>query len=161
MPTEIERKFLVRGEGWRVRARGPTLFEQAYLSDDPDLIVRVRIAGAKAWLTLKGRKRDRSAPEFEYTIPLRDAREMLRRLPVAARLRKNRWRVRHQGRTWEVDEFLDRHAGLVIAEIELRRASERPPLPEWLGREVTADGRYASARLARAPRPPTAPRKSR
>lgn len=149
MPTEIERKFLVRGDGWRARARGPMLFEQAYLSDDPDRIVRVRIAGRRAWLTIKGRKRGRSAPEFEYAIPPRDAREMLRRLPVAGRLRKNRWRVRYEGWTWEVDEFLDGNAGLVLAEIELRRASDRPPLPDWLGREVTHDGHYSSACLAR------------
>jgi len=149
MPDEIERKYRVRGDGWRKTARGRTLFDQAYLSDDPEKIVRVRIAGRRAWLTIKGRKSGNTAPEYEYAIPVRDARDMLQRLPLAGRLRKYRWRVRHEGWTWEVDEFLDDNAGLILAEVELESDRDRPPLPEWIGREVTRNPRYASSYLAR------------
>lgn len=151
MPDEIERKYLVRGDGWRKAARGRTLFDQAYLSDDPGKIVRVRIAGRRAWLTIKGKKVGETAPEYEYAIPVRHARDMLNRLPLAGRLRKYRWRVRHEGWTWEVDEFLDDNAGLILAEIELESVRDRPPLPPWLGREVTRDPHFAGSNLARRP----------
>jgi len=151
MPVEIERKYLVKSETWREKALDRRIFDQAYFSCHPTLAVRVRIAGSSAWLTLKGRKVGDAAPEFDYSIPAAHAREMMKKLPIAGRLKKIRWRVRERGRIWEVDEFLEDNAGLVLAEIELKRATDQPVLPEWAGREVTDDPRYANSNLAQHP----------
>ncbi|MDZ4198612.1 MAG: CYTH domain-containing protein [Kiritimatiellia bacterium] len=151
MPSEIERKYLVTGEAWRGQALDRTLIEQAYLGADPSMVVRVRLANRKAWLTIKGKKQGATAPEFEYPIPPSHAREMIERLPLVGRLTKIRRRIRHKRRIWEVDEFLGDHAGLVLAEIELKNERDRPELPDWVGLEVTQDSRYANCNLARQP----------
>ncbi|MBS1186378.1 MAG: adenylate cyclase [Burkholderiaceae bacterium] len=150
MGLEIERKFLVRGDGWR--SAGPrTLLRQGFLSSEPDRVVRVRIEGESATLTIKGRNVGPTRSEWEYPIPLADAQAMLDRLCEQPLIEKYRHRIEHQGMTWEVDEFLGENAGLVVAEIEL--ASETQPFarPEWVGDEVTQDGRYANASLVRHP----------
>ena len=148
MPTEIERKFLVVGSDWRTS--DPDRLCQGYLNRDRHRTVRVRIAGAKAYLTIKGMAIGVTRAEFEYEIPLADA-EALLALRDGPLVEKLRHRVRHAGATWEVDEFLGENAGLVVAEIELEsedQAFERPP---WLGREVTGDPRYLNSSLATHP----------
>jgi adenylate cyclase len=147
---EIERKFLVRGEGWRAAARGGTPFQQGYLSTSKDSTVRVRLAGDEAWLTVKGKTLGASRDEFEYAIPPEDARQMLDTL-CPDRVVKTRYVVPHEGHDWEVDVFEAGNAGLVVAEIELDDESEAFARPDWLGEEVTDDHRYANANLARAP----------
>jgi CYTH domain-containing protein len=156
MAREIERKFLVAGDGWRAGARGVP-YRQGYLSAGADArcTVRVRRAGDHAYLTIKGpaapggTERD----EYEYPIPVADAEEMLAGLCAGGRVEKVRHRVPHAGHVWEVDEFAGENAGLVLAEVELGRADEPVALPPWVGAEVTADTRYTNAALARAPWP--------
>ena len=148
MPTEIERKFLIQGSDWRTA--DPERLCQGYLSRDKRRIVRVRIAGAQAWLTIKGAVTGISRAEFEYAIPLADA-EALLALRDGPLVEKLRHRVRHAGMTWEVDEFLGENAGLVVAEIELEREDQAFARPTWLGREVTADPRYMNSNLATHP----------
>ena len=148
MGREIERKFLVRGRAWRTRS--PLLIRQGYLSLEPERTVRVRTAGVRAFLTVKGISRGASRDEFEYPIPLADARRLLR-LCVRPLLEKRRHRVRFRDRTWEVDEFLGQNRGLVVAEVELERERASLHLPPWAGREVTDDPRYYNASLIRRP----------
>jgi len=145
MRKEIEHKFLVRPALLpRPLPRGKKL-RQGFLAVRP--VVRVRIATAgrvsAAFLTIKGaglRERD----EFEYAIPVADARRLLK-LCGARTLTKTR---RLLGR-WEVDQFLGRHRGLWLAEYELPSSRARlPRLPEWLGKEVTGDHRFSNAYLA-------------
>lgn len=150
MGTEIERRFLVSGDGWRGGRPGRRLV-QGYLATGPGCTVRVRLAGRQAWLTVKGPTRAGARAEFEYAVPPADARAILERCGVRARVEKVRHRVEHEGRTWEVDEFLGENAPLVMAEVELSRAGERVSLPPWVGREVTEDPRYANAALAQRP----------
>jgi adenylate cyclase len=148
MATEIERKFLVHGTDWR--QGDPVHMCQGYLSRDKERTVRVRIAGARAYLTIKGSSRGASRAEFEYEIPLRDAEELLTlcdRPPVE----KNRYTLKHVGAVWEVDEFLGANAGLVIAEIELEDETQEFERPGWLSSEVTDDPRYFNASLSAAP----------
>lgn len=153
MPVEIERKFLVAGEAWRTQAHGPGQpMRQGYLAapgpDQPS--VRIRLAGAAAWLTVKG-PGGMVRAEFEYPIPPEDAAAMLALSPLPE-IAKTRWEVPHAGRLWTVDEFHApaRLAGLVLAEIELNSATADPALPDWLGAEVTDDPRYTNAALAAA-----------
>lgn len=155
MATEIERKFLVVSDAWRSGAGPGRKYRQAYLCDDGRCAVRLRISGAKAKLSLKARKAETGpaivSHEFEYDIPLVDAEEMLRELTAGSVIVKTRYEVRHAGLTWEIDVFEGENAPLVLAEVELANAEQDPPLPPWVGREVSNDERYLNAALARRP----------
>jgi CYTH domain-containing protein len=152
MAQEIERKFLVAGDGWK-GAWPSTAIRQGYLSTDPDRVVRVRVAGGDAFLTIKGRPATGTLtrPEFEYPIPRAEAEWLLDHLCLQPVIVKSRHRVTFESAIWEVDEFEGVNAGLVLAEIELERADQPIALPDWIGAEVTADPRYTNASLARNP----------
>lgn len=150
MGTEIERKFLVVGDAWRQGAIG-VLYRQGYLCTTPERTVRVRVAGDKGYLTVKGSRTGVSRLEFEYPIPLEDAQAMLDALCVRPLIEKTRYRIDHGGLVWEVDEFAGENAGLVIAEVELEREDQEVSLPAWVGKEVSADDRYANSSLAERP----------
>jgi adenylate cyclase len=147
MGVEIERKFLVSGDAWRQAVKTQTRFSQGYLSRDPARTVRVRIAGAAAFLTIKGATHGATRAEFEYPVPLADAQQLLA-LCDGPVVEKVRHLCPHEGMTWEVDEFLGANAGLVVAEIELADEGQVFARPGWLGAEVTGDGRYVNADLA-------------
>ncbi|HEY2399446.1 MAG TPA: CYTH domain-containing protein [Steroidobacteraceae bacterium] len=148
MASEIERKFLVQGDGWRAGARQRLC--QCYLNRDKERTVRVRIAGDQAFLTIKGVTRGATRAEFEYAIPMQDAEQLLE-LSDGPILEKNRYVLVHEGSRWEVDEFLGDNAGLVIAEIELESEDQPFSRPPWLGQEVTGDSRYYNSNLAGHP----------
>ncbi|HDZ71473.1 MAG TPA: CYTH domain-containing protein [Aurantimonas coralicida] len=152
MGREIERKFQVTGEDWRGQISETQRLEQFYLVVREDASVRVRIRDrASARLTIKtGSGMDRG--EFEYDIPLADA-EALRASRVGAVVEKTRHIVPLGAFRVEIDVFEGALAGLVMAEIELRDASDKPDLPAYLGREVTGDARFTNARLALDGRP--------
>ena len=149
MAWEIERKFLVTGDIYRAGATG-VLFRQGYLNSDPERTVRIRVAGDNGFLTVKGFKTDTMAAEFEYRIPLQDARALLE-LCEKPLIEKTRYQVEVDGFEWEIDEFLGDNQGLVLAEIELEEAGATFPRPEWLGEEVTDDPRYFNSSLIRNP----------
>ena len=148
MATEIERKFLVQGTPWR-NGSG-VRFSQGYLNRDKERTVRVRIAGDKAFLTIKGVTQGASRAEFEYEIPVSDAQQLIK-LSDGTIIQKNRYVIVHEGSTWEVDEFLGDNAGLVLAEIELKSEDQPFSRPPWLGAEVTHDRRYYNSSLASHP----------
>ena len=152
MAREIERKFLVAGNGWRAGARGVS-YRQGYLSvgADAGCTVRARIAGERAFLTVKGPAVAGARDEYEYPIPLADAAEMLERLCAGGSVEKRRHRIPFAGHTWEVDEFTGENAPLVVAEVELDRIDADVALPPWVGLEVTEDPRYTNGALARHP----------
>lgn len=151
MGREIERKFLVKRDVWHADPERGTTVRQGYLSDDPARAVRVRVAGDKAFLTIKGRTVDVERQEYEYEIPLVDANVLLDTMCVQPLIEKTRYRVPHGGRTWEVDEFAGENAGLIVAEVELPTADAALSLPDWAGAEVSHDPRYFNANLARHP----------
>lgn len=148
MPTETERKFLVIGDGWRSQATG-TLYRQGYLVAEPDRTVRVRIAGDRGFLTIKGKTEHISRPEFEYPIPLKDAAELLDTLCLRPLIEKTRYRLESEGFLWEIDEFRGENAGLILAEVELADPNQVLNLPGWVGAEVSQDPRYYNASLIR------------
>lgn len=147
MGIEIERKFLVCGEGWRQPPERQTRFTQGYLSRDPARTVRVRVAGDRAFLTIKGATAGATRAEFEYAIPVPDATQLLA-LSDGPVVDKIRHLCDVEGMTWEVDEFLGANAGLVVAEIELTSEDQPFSRPVWLAEEVTGDARYVNANLA-------------
>ena len=150
MGVEIERKFLLQGEAWRGLGQR-VLLRQGYLSSARARVVRVRIEGEQAMLTIKGANVGVARGEWEYPIPLADAVELLDGLCEQPLIEKVRHRIEHAGMVWEIDEFLGANAGLIVAEIEL--ASEDQPFekPEWIGAEVSGDARYYNANLIRHP----------
>ena len=150
MGTEIERKFLVADDRWRDGAEG-IHFRQGYLSTAEERNVRVRIRGDRALLTVKGRGEGLVRLEFEYEIPLADARQLLDELCERPLIEKVRYRVPFGGLTWEVDEFEGDNAGLIVAEVELEDEAQEIELPPWVGEEVSADPRYLNANLVRRP----------
>jgi len=145
MGVEIERKFLVVGGEWRLGAIGIP-YAQGYLSRGSGRTVRVRIAGAEAFLTIKGPVSGISRQEFEYPIPVEDARAMLP-LSDGPVIEKKRFMIPHGAHVWEVDEFEGENAGLVIAEVELADEKEEVDPPPWVGQEVTGDPRYYNSNL--------------
>ena len=150
MGVEIERKFLLQGDAWRGLGQA-VLLRQGYLSSARERVVRVRIEGEQAMLTIKGANVGATRGEWEYPIPLADAVELLDGVCEQPLIEKVRHRIEHAGMVWEVDEFLGANAGLVVAEIEL--ASEDQPFdkPDWIGAEVSGDARYYNANLIRHP----------
>ena len=122
MATEIERKFLVAGDGWKDQGAA-TRIRQGYLSRDRDRTVRIRIREDRAFLTVKGRSRGFCRPEFEYEVPVNDAEEILE-LCAGPVISKTRHRIKRGRHVWEVDEFHDDLQGLILAECELESEDE-------------------------------------
>jgi adenylate cyclase len=151
MATEIERKFLVVKNDWKKQIERSVEYRQGYIASDANRSVRVRIGGGKAWLTVKGSTRGISRLEFEYAIPLSDAREMLRALCAGPLIEKTRHIVPYAGQRWEIDVFEGDNAGLIVAEVELDDENERVQLPAWVGAEVSTDARFYNSCLAERP----------
>ena len=150
MPQEIERKYLVKGEDWRVPGTGVP-YRQGYLSTVPERTVRVRLIRDKGYLTIKGISVGASRAEYEYEIPAGEASEMLDNLCERPLIEKTRYRLEHHGLTWEVDEFDGDNAGLIVAEVELDDEDQAITLPDWVGKEVTGERRYYNASLIAEP----------
>ncbi len=151
MAIEIERKFLVSNDRWRLQADSGVHYRQGYLSHDPRRCVRVRIAGDQAWLNIKCATSPIRRLEYDYPVPLEDAQEMLKMLRSEDCVDKVRYRIRQGQHEWEVDVFEGTNAGLVVAEIELDDEEEAFEKPDWLGREVSDDPRYYNMNLAKQP----------
>lgn len=150
MALEIERKFLVASDAWRAGARGQK-FRQGYLCMSQDATVRVRHAGDRAYLTIKGATAGMTRAEFEYDIPVADAEALLRDHCMKPLIEKTRYEVPFDGKTWTVDVFEGLNDGLIVAEIELAHGEEQITLPPWAGAEVTDDPRYRNSALVAEP----------
>lgn len=154
MAVEIERKFLVTSEAWRSAVTSSAVLQQGYLSSNAKATVRVRTwDDERAVVTLKGAAEGITRAEFEYDIPIADARQLLA-MAAPHLVEKVRHKVPFGGLVWEVDVFTGRHQGLVIAEVELTDENQRVALPDWVGAEVSHDDRYNNASLSRAVSPP-------
>jgi len=147
MAREIEHKFIVDTRLWRPHSQGLRI-EQGYLSADKERVVRVRIAGERAALAIKGKTKGLTRDEFEYEIPLADARFMLRELCLKPTLAKTRYRESVGSLSWEIDVFHDDNEGLVIAEVEVGDEAQAIDVPVWATREVSDDPRYFNSSLA-------------
>ena len=149
MPLEIERKFLVVSDDYKLSAKTVDI-RQAYLSIDDNMAIRVRIEGIQASLNIKSKKSERVNHEFEYIIPLDEAQSLIR-MSLYPIIEKTRHVVEYEGKMWEVDEFHADNKGLTVAEIELDEEDELFKQPSWLGGEVTADYRYLNSNLVKNP----------
>jgi len=146
---EIERKFLVDKNRWIPSELGKEL-KQGYLSVDPERTVRVRIAGDKAYLTIKGKSKGISRTEMEYEIPLADA-EILLTMCLEFVVEKTRYVEKRDGLIWEIDVFHGKNSGLLMAEVELENENQYIEIPDWVEKEVSEDYRYFNSWLSQNP----------
>ena len=151
MGKEIERKFLLQSDAWREEVRDSTRLVQGYLLRGEKSAVRVRIKGEMAELNIKHTQDGINRLEYEYEIPIEDAREILEHVAQRPLIDKIRHHVVRGDHLWEIDEFFGANAGLVVAEIELAEADESFEKPSWLGQEVSLDQRYYNSNLSKLP----------
>jgi adenylate cyclase len=150
---EIERKFLVdtlRLNEFLSLSRVSYSIAQGYLCEDERRVVRVRLKGQHAFVTIKITQSELTRAEFEYPIPVVDAQILLHSC-AAGLVEKRRYEIDFYGKTWEVDVFEGLNKGLVIAEVELIHEQEEIILPYWIKEEVTYDARYLNSNLAKNP----------
>lgn len=161
MGIEIERRFLAADPSWKKLPAKKSRIEQGYLIATKALSVRARIrtdlgaahgaeSGAESTITIKTFVSDQARREFEYAVPMQDARDVIE-LSRPLVLLKTRSVVEFEGTRFEIDEYEGDNAGLTLIEVELRREGQGCPHPAWLGPEVTADGRYSNAYLSKRP----------
>ncbi len=151
MAKEIEHKFTVKSDKYKSLAT-PTLYRQGYIPTTNGMTVRVRIAGEKGFVTFKDKTVGMSRNEFEYEIPVQEAKQMLDTMCDKPQIEKYRYVIpAEQGLKWEVDEFLGDNAGLVVAEIEVPAEDTKFSLPEWIDKEVTGDKKYNNSQLCKKP----------
>lgn len=151
MAVEIERKFLVKNASWRDAVIDREAIQQGYLAQSGLATVRVRVKGERGFITIKGPTNGVTRSEFEYEVPVADARSMIETLSLLPVIDKVRHLVPVGEHVWEVDVFAGENAGLVLAEIELASEDEPFVLPDWAGAEVSDDPRYYNSSLARHP----------
>ena len=158
MGTEIERKYLVKQAEWRshlqkLQQNCPKIGEkycQGYIPTSNGTTVRLRIVGNRGYLTIKGKTEGYTRSEFEYSIPVTDAEQMLATLCLKPLIEKIRYKVKHNNLIWEVDDFLGENKGLIIAEVELKSEQQQIDLPNWIDREVN-DIKYFNSSLIKYP----------
>lgn len=147
MAQEIERKYLINHKEWqKLEKPKGQFFRQGYILTDPNKTIRVRQTEEKAFLTIKGLSVGATRPEYEYEIPMNDAKELLDNFCVSE-LSKIRYEIEHDSKIWEIDEFLGDNNGLIVAEIELKSEDEKYTIPVWVDREVTDESEYYNSKL--------------
>ncbi|MGH1440475.1 MAG: CYTH domain-containing protein [Cellvibrionaceae bacterium] len=150
MPQEIERKFLIDLDLIDPLENGFDI-KQGYIATTSRTVVRTRIMGNKAFLTIKGENKGISRLEFEYEIPLEDANNIISELCNGPIISKTRYIITHDRHDWEIDIFHGDNAGLVIAEVELSREDESIIMPAWVTQEVSDDPKYYNSSLLDKP----------
>ncbi|MEN8178908.1 MAG: CYTH domain-containing protein [Pseudomonadota bacterium] len=151
MAVEIERKYLVANNKWKLSVESEAAMKQGYLATVANASIRVRIAKGKAHLNIKSITLGISRSEYEYEIPLQDGEEILANLTSGSVIDKVRYKVRCGGHVWDLDLFHGDNEGLVVAEVELDSEDEAFEVPEWAGEEVSTDPKYYNASLVKHP----------
>ena len=151
MGVEIERKFLIEKDLWyALKKPSGILVQQAYLVNEPEKVIRIRVTDSSGYLTIKGPAIHATRSEYEFPIPKTEAKEIINQF-TKVRIDKTRYKIVFEGKTWEVDEFWGDNEGLIIAEIELKSEEEQFTKPAWIGPEVTEDPRYYNSYLSEHP----------
>ena len=156
MAEEIERKFKLISDEWRSLSIRSLKIQQGYLQSgvkaDQASSIRIRIEEVdsnqiKATINVKSAEMSVHRMEYEYSIPISDARMMLDTLCEKPVLVKTRFLVPYANHLWELDIFEGDNAGLEIAEVELKNINEQVEIPDWIGQEVSDDPRYYNNHL--------------
>lgn len=151
MGTEIEKKYLIVSDDWRKHADAGIYMVQGYMSSNEKSSVRVRINGDSANLNIKSKTIGIQRSEYDYAIPVDEAKEILETLCDKPFIEKTRFLVMHEGHEWEIDVFAGDNDGLIVAELELDSVDEEFALPDWIGDDVSNDPRYYNVCLVTHP----------
>lgn len=142
---EKERKFELKAsiKDWDTLLNWTQHIQQAYLilEDDKHLRVRliydIRTETEKAYLTYKVVHSNEIRTEYEYEIPVKDAREMFDSTDV--KLTKVRTKLEHNGNKVDVDLYLHSFYGGAVVEIEYENELKPEDIPDYCGTEITYD----------------------
>ena len=151
MAKEIEKKYLVINDSYKL-CSSVTYIQQGYITTKKEGVVRVRVKDDKGYITIKGQNQGAVRLEYEYSIPVEEAKEIIENLCQKPVIEKKRYNYKAaDGHIWEIDEFFGENEGLVVAEIELDTPDEEFDKPSFLGEEVTGDAKYYNSSLSRFP----------
>lgn len=151
MATEIERKFLIVNDNWRKNINTSIHMIQGYMGSNEKCSIRIRVNGETANLNIKSKTIGIQRSEYDYPIPMDEAREMLESLCDKPLIEKTRYLVQHDRHQWEIDVFEGANEGLIVAELELESANESFTKPDWAGEDVSEDPRYYNICLVTNP----------
>ena len=151
MGIEIERRFLVKNEDWKSEKLIREDISQAYLNSSlNEWTIRIRIINSnQSFITLKSSQNGLVNFEFEYSIPIKDAIELLNLSKY--KITKTRYQLKINEKNWVIDCFGGENSSLKIAEIELSSESEHIAVPTWCGKEITGIKSLSNACLAKTP----------
>ena len=150
MALEIERRFLIKNDNWKQFINKKVYIEQGYLSKSIDgWIIRVRLIGKNSKITLKKHIKGFTNFEFEYSIPRSDAEIIMSNLSNT--IKKDRFFLEIEKKSWIIDCFKENNYPLVIAEIELSNEEEDLILPSFISKEITGLTIYNNFNLANKP----------
>ena len=150
MGLEIEKKFLLKNEDWKIHCTEGIQIKQGYLNSHIERTVRVRLSDGKGKITIKGKTENITRKEFEYQIPYKEALSLIQ-LCETPIIEKTRFKVKLGNLTWEIDEFGGENVGLIIAEVELKSENQILNIPSWIGQEVSKDSKYYNSSLLTYP----------
>lgn len=151
MAIEIEHKFLIVNDDWRNEADEGIYMVQGYMGSNEKSSIRIRIHGDSANLNIKGKTIGIQRSEYDYPIPVDEAKEILESLCDRPFIEKTRFHVMHEGHKWEIDVFAGDNEGLIVAEVELDSVGESFSLPDWVGEDVSDNPRYYNICLVMHP----------
>ena len=150
MALEIERRFLLQNDSWREFITEKIFIEQGYLSTSlDDWIIRIRFTGEDFKIALKKHIKGFTNFEFEYPIPTRDGEKIMSNLSNI--IKKERFFLKFEKKSWIVDCFKEKNYPLEIAEIELSNEEEDVSLPPFISKEITGQKHYSNFSLANKP----------
>lgn len=154
MAKEIERKFLVDAEKWKAFKRNihaeKASVMQAYIGRTEKQTSRIRIKQVgkqdKAYFTIKGNTKGITRSEFEYEIPVEDAKAMIAEF-CDKYISKSRFTFSYKNKVWEVDEFDSPNPDLILAEVELNSENEECDYPDFVTDDVSTDPQYFNVNM--------------
>jgi len=150
MALEIERRFLIQNDNWKKFITKKIFIEQGYLSKSlDDWIIRIRYTGKDYKIALKKHIESFTNFEFEYSIPQKDGETIMSNLSNT--IKKERFFVEFEKKSWIIDCFKENNYPLEIAEIELSKEEEDLKLPSFISKEITGLLHYSNFSLTRKP----------
>ena len=150
MALEIERRFLIKNDDWKEFITKKIFIEQGYLSKSlDDWLIRLRFTGKDYKIALKKHIASFTNFEFEYSIPQKDGETIMSSLSNT--IKKERFFLEVEKKSWIIDCFKDNNYPLEIAEIELSNEDEDLLLPSFISKEITGLSHYSNLSLSNNP----------
>jgi len=150
MALEIERRFLLKNDNWKEFITKKIYIEQGYLSKSlDDWIIRIRFISNDFKIAIKKHIKSFTNFEFEFSIPRSDGEKIMSNLSNT--IKKDRFYLEVEKKTWIIDCFKENNYPLEIAEIELSNEEEDLILPSFISKEITGLTHYSNFNLANKP----------